>query len=206
MFPPNPIPSSRYCSPKFRAVPTPATTPASNYSQSVHRLPNPRVPLRSSRRGFHRSAFGSSIGSPNLRQSTDFASAPARVFFPGEKPPLLHLGFLRFFVFPSVQSLSHSPLTFPAATPLLRFPSHGAPFPLPAVAAVAGGDSRAPRPRSLPPRRGPRPRARVPCAAWPARWRRSSSSLPVRSPLSFPSSLFHGWEEEDERKKTMAIL
>jgi hypothetical protein len=113
MFPPNPIPSSRYCSSKFGAVPTLATTPASNYSQSVHRLPNPRVPLRSSRRGLRRSAFGSSIGSPNLRQSTDLASAPARVFFPGEKPPLLHLGFLRLFVFPSVQSISHSPLTFP---------------------------------------------------------------------------------------------
>jgi nitroreductase len=64
------------------AVPTPATTPASNYSQFVHRLWNPRVPLRSSCRGLHRSAFGLSIGSPNLRQSMDFSSAPARVFFP----------------------------------------------------------------------------------------------------------------------------
>jgi hypothetical protein len=79
----------------------------------VHRLRNPRVPLRSSRRRLRRSVFGSSIGSPNLQQSTDFSSAPARVFFPGEKPPLFHLGFLRFFIFPSVQSLSHSPLTFP---------------------------------------------------------------------------------------------
>jgi hypothetical protein len=31
--------------------------------------------------------------------------------------------------------------------------------------------------------------------------------LPLRSPLIFPSSLFHGWEEGDEeRKKKMAIL
>jgi hypothetical protein len=185
MFPPNPIPSSRYCSPKFRAVPTPATTPASNYSQSVHRLPNPRVPLRSSRRGLRRSAFGSSIGSPNLRQSTDFLSAPARVFFPGEKPPLLHLGFLRFFVFPSVQSISHSSLTFPgggAPLPPFSLPG-GAPFPLP------GGDgggrrrrscSRAPRPRApLPDGCGRAPRARCGRAhSQPAR-----SRPPLRSPL-----------------------
>jgi hypothetical protein len=68
---PNSIPSSRYCSPKFGAILTPATTPASNYSQSVHRLRNPRVPLRSSRRGLCRDAFGSSIGPPSLRQSMD---------------------------------------------------------------------------------------------------------------------------------------
>jgi hypothetical protein len=152
-FSPNLIPSSRYCSPKFGAVPT----PASNYSQSVHRLPNPRVPLRSSRRGLRRSVFGSSIGSPNLRQSTDFLSAPVRVFFPGEKPRLLCLGFLRFFVFPSVQGLPHSPLTFPGggAPPPPRFPLPGG----------SGGGRRcqprshAPRPRPAGP---PRP---LPCAA-----------------------------------------
>jgi hypothetical protein len=145
----NPIPSSRYCSPKFGTVPTPATTPASNYSQSVHCLPNPRIPLRSSRRGLRRSAFGSSIGSPNLRQSTDFSSAPARVFFPGEKPPLLCLGFLRFFVFPSMQDLPHSLLIFPdgGAPPLSVSPPMAPLFPSPA-AAVADGGSRAPRPRS----------------------------------------------------------
>jgi hypothetical protein len=172
----------------------------------VHRLPNPRVPLRSSRRGLRHSAFGSSIGSPNLRQSTDFSLAPASVFFPGKKPPLLCLAFLRFFIFPSVQGLPHSLLTFPdgGAPPLSVSPPMAPLSPSPA-AAVADGGYRAPRPRSLPPRRGPRPRARVPCAAWPAPWRRSSSSLPLRSPLPFPSSLFHGWEEEDERKKTMTV-
>jgi hypothetical protein len=54
------------------------TTPASSYSQYVHRLLNPRVPLHSSRRVLRRSTFISSIGSPNLRQSTDFLSVPAR--------------------------------------------------------------------------------------------------------------------------------
>jgi hypothetical protein len=128
-------------------VPTPATTPASNYSQSVHRLPNPRVPLRSSRRRLCRSAFGSSIGSPNLRQSTDFLSAPARVFFPGEKPPLLCLGFLRFFVFPSVQGLPHS---------LLTFPGGGAPPP---------SDSPPMAPLSPPGGGGDGGRRRLPCPA-----------------------------------------
>jgi hypothetical protein len=176
-FPPNPIPSSRYCSPKFGAVPTPATTPASNYSQSVHRLRNPRVPLRSSRRRLRRSAFGSSIGSPNLRQSTDFFSAPARVFFPGEKPPLLCLGFLRFFVFPSVQSISHSSLTFPgggAPPPPFSLPG-GAPFPLPG----GGGGGRRRRSCS----RAPRPRAPLPGGCGRARPRPTRSRPPLRSPL-----------------------
>jgi hypothetical protein len=87
------MPSSRYCSPKFGAVPT----SASNYSQYVHRLPNPRVPLCSSRRGLRHSAFGSSIGPPNLRQSTDLASVPTRVFFPGEPPPWISTLVLYFF-------------------------------------------------------------------------------------------------------------
>jgi hypothetical protein len=84
---PDSIPSSRNRSPKFIAVPTPATTLVSNYSLSVHLLRNPKIPLRLSRRGLHRCASSSSIGPPNLRQSKDFSSAPARVFFPGE---LLH--------------------------------------------------------------------------------------------------------------------
>ena len=189
-FPPNPIPSSRYCSPKFGAVPTPATTPASNYSQSVHRLRNPRVPLRSSRRGLRRSAFGSSIGSPNLRQSTDFSSAPARVFFPGEKPPLLHLGFLRFFVFPSVQSLSHSPLTFPGggAPPPSVSPPRRRPFlpprrrrRWPAVAPA----SHAPAPARTPPRRlWPRPARPVRPRPPPAGPTPTSPAQPPPLPLS----------------------
>jgi hypothetical protein len=93
---PDSIPSSRNCSPKFEAV----STTASNYSQSMHRLWNLRIPLRSSRRGLHRSAFDSSIEPPNRHQSTVFFSAPARVFFPDEKPPLLSLGFLCVLRFP----------------------------------------------------------------------------------------------------------
>jgi hypothetical protein len=68
-------------------VPTPASIPASHYSQFVHRLRNPRIPLHSSCQGLRRSAFCSSIGPPNLRQSKDSSLAPARVFFPSE---LLH--------------------------------------------------------------------------------------------------------------------
>jgi hypothetical protein len=186
MFPPNPIPSSRCCSPKFGAVPT----PASNYSQSVHRLPNPRVPLRSSRRGLRRSVFGSSIGSSNLRQSMDFLSTPARVFFPGEKPPLLHLGFLRFFVFPSVQSLSHSPLTFPdGGAPLPSVsPLRRRPFPPPRrwrrwpTAALA---LTRPTPARTPPRRlWPRPARPVRLRPPPAGPVSSSPAQPPSPPLS----------------------
>jgi hypothetical protein len=193
---------------KFGAVPTPATTPASNYSQSVYRLRNPRVPLRSSRRGLRRSAFGLSIGSPNLRQSTDLASAPARVFFPGEKPPLLHLGFLRLFVFPSVQSISRSPLTFPGgggpspsvSPPRRRLfspPRRRRRWPTAALALPR------PTPARTPPGSGGRA-PRAPCGR--AHLRPAQPRPPLRSPLFFPSSLFHGWEEEDEeRKKTMAV-
>ena len=156
----------------------------------MHRLPNPRVPLRSSRRRLRRSAFGSSIGSPNLRQSTDFSSAPARVFFPGEKPPLLHLGFLRFFVFPSVQSLSHSPLTFPGggAPPPSISPPQRRPFlpprrrrRWPAVAPA----SRAPAPaRTLPRRLWPRPARPVRPRPPPAGPVSSSPAQPPSPPLS----------------------
>ena len=159
----------------------------------MHRLRNPRVPLRSSRRRLRRSAFGSSIGSPNLRQSTDLASTPARVFFPGEKPPLLHLGFLRFFIFSSVQSLSHSPLTFP-----------GGGGPPPSVSPPMAPLSPSRRRRRWP-AAAPVPRARAPSllGAAPARGR----ACPVRrgrplgggrappSPCAAPSPplfLFHG--------------
>jgi hypothetical protein len=165
------IPSSRYCSPKFGAVPTPATTPASNYSQSMHRLRNLRVPLRLSRRLLHWGAFGSSMGPPNLRQSTDFSSAPARVFFLGEKPPLLYLGFLRVLRFPvraGSPSLSPHllrrrrpfPLCFPSPAWSLTSPrrwrlSSGAPSACPArplpVALVALGPAVAAGPTSSSP-------------------------------------------------------
>jgi hypothetical protein len=96
------------------AVPTPATTPTSNYSQSVHRLRNLRVPMRSSRRGLRLVVSDLLIRPPNLCQSTISSSAPARVFFPSEKPPLLYLGFPHFPV---------------RAGPLLTFPDGDAPSP-----------------------------------------------------------------------------
>jgi hypothetical protein len=111
-FPPNLTPSFRNWSPKFGEVPTLATTPAINYSQSVYRLRNPRAPLRLSHRGLRLGAPGSSIGPLNLHQSMISSSAPTRVFVSREKPPLLCLGFLRFSVFPSVQGLPLPPFTF----------------------------------------------------------------------------------------------
>jgi hypothetical protein len=96
-----------------------------------------------------------------------------------------------------------SPL--PAAAPLpLCSPSPAAPLSPSPAAAVAGGGARVPvlpRPCAPPGGCGRAPRARCGRARpWPAR-----SRPPLRSPLLFPSSLFHGWEKEDERKKTMAV-
>jgi hypothetical protein len=130
------IPSSRNCSPKFGVVQTPATTSTSNYFQSVHCLRNPRVPLRSSCRGLCRIVSGSSIGPPNLRQSTILSSALTRVFFPGEKTPLLYLGFLRVLRFLVRAGPPSLPLTFPAAAPpppSISPPRRG---PLPSLEAV----------------------------------------------------------------------
>jgi hypothetical protein len=167
------------------------TTPASNYCQSVHRLPNLRVSLCSYRRGLRRDAFGSSVGPTNLRHSTDFSSAPARVFFPGEKPPLLCLGFLRFFVFPFAQGLPHSLLTLPGGgAPPPPFPLPWRPYsPSP---AVAGGANRAPAPHA---------RAPIPGGGGRARGRPARPDLPCTAPSSSPplSSM-------DGRKKTMTIL
>jgi hypothetical protein len=130
----------------------------SNYSQSLHRLQNPRVPLHLSRRGLRRSVFDLSIGPPNLCQSTVFFSAPASVFFPGEKPPLLHLEFHRLFLF---LSMSRLPL------PSLLFPSDGAPSlrppPPPAAPSHDGGGRLVGQParrcpdRALPPCACPSP-------------------------------------------------
>jgi hypothetical protein len=150
----------------------------------VHRLPNPRVPLCSSRRGLCRSTFGSSIGSPNLWQSTDFSSAPARVFFPGEKPLLLCLGFLRFFVFPSMQGLPHSLLTFlGGGTPPPSVSPPMAPlFPLP---GGDGGGRRWPAvPTALPRPTSARPSpaaVAAPCVAAPAAGQPDPTS-PVQPP------------------------
>ena len=122
---------------------------------------------------------------PESPAIADFFSAPARVFFPGEKPPLLCLGFLRFFVFPSVQSLSHSPLTFPGggAPPPSVSPPRRRPFlparrrrRWPAVApAFPCSRARAPLPGGC----GRAPRAR--CGR--ARPRPARSRPPLRSPL-----------------------
>jgi hypothetical protein len=79
----------------------------------VRRRRNPRVPLRSSRRKLCPSAFDSSIRPTVHPQSTILCSAPARVVFSSESPALLYLGFLRFSVFPSMQCLPLSSLTFP---------------------------------------------------------------------------------------------
>jgi hypothetical protein len=50
-------------------------------------------------------------------------------------------------------------------------------------------------------RRWPRPS----CPVRPRPPLASPTQPPLHSPLLFPSSLFHGWEEEDERKKMMAV-
>jgi hypothetical protein len=131
----------------------------------VHRLQNPRVPLRLSRRGLRRSAFDLSIGPPNLCQSTVFSSAPASVFFPGEKPPLLHLEFHRLFLFLSMSRLPLPSLLFPSdGAPSLRPPPP--PQPLPTMAVAGWSANRldaAPTELSLPARAPPRAPMEVPC-------------------------------------------
>jgi hypothetical protein len=101
----------------------------------------------------------------NLRQSMDFSSTSAWVFFPGEKPPLLHLGFLRFFVFPSMQGLTLPPFTFPGGgVPPPAFSPPAAPLsPSPTLAATVP----------------PTPHARAP--PW-RQWPRQAS--PARPPLT----------------------
>jgi hypothetical protein len=171
------IASSRYCSPKFGAVPT----PASNYSQSVHRLPNPRVALRSSRRGLRRSAFGSSIGPPNLWQSTDLASAPASAFFPGEPPPWVSTLVLHFFSPPCA-----APLSLPTSPRRRDPPPMCACPPCPArgAARAAGrGGQRLGR-------GSPQRRRRSPLQAWPGaptRVARRRSPAPATAAELLPS-------------------
>jgi hypothetical protein len=86
------IRNSRNCSPKFGTVPTRAR----NYFRSMRRRQNLRVPLRSSRRELCPGAIDSPIWSTIRPQSTNLCSAPARVVFSYEAPPLLYLGFLCF--------------------------------------------------------------------------------------------------------------
>jgi hypothetical protein len=141
----------------LEAVPT----LASNYSQSVHCLWNPRLLLRSPHREIRLGVSDSSIGPPNLRQSTGSSPAPARVFFPSDKTPLLHLGFHRLFLFSSVQSsLSHPspPLAappHPRCPPCValprgggRAPCAGARVPSPVVALGALGRAAQPPPHA----------------------------------------------------------
>jgi hypothetical protein len=150
--------------------------------------------------GFVGACSVSSIGSPNLRESTDFLSAPARVFFPGEKPPLLCLGFLRFFVFPSVQGLPHS---------LLNFPGGGTPPPSvsPPVAPLfphpsGGGSGRRCQPRSRAPRPRAPPRRRWPRPVWPRPRPASPTRPPLRSPsFSPPLSSMDGRKNMRERRR-----
>jgi hypothetical protein len=66
---PDSIHNSRNCSPKFGTVSTTATTPTSNYFESVQRWRNPRVPLCSSCLDLRPSAFHSSIRPSIHRQS-----------------------------------------------------------------------------------------------------------------------------------------
>jgi hypothetical protein len=142
--------------------------------------------LCSYRRGLRRGASGSSIEHPNLRQSTDFFSAPASVFFPGEKPSLLHLGFLCFSFSP--RPPSPSPHLSGGGVPPRAFSPSVAPIS-PSQAATAAAV--------------PRTCVRAPpCAPAPGR----PGSPPCASPSPSPSSsLFHGWEEEDGVRKKMAV-
>jgi hypothetical protein len=175
------IPSSQNCSPKFGAVPT----PASNYFQSVHRLRNPRVPLHSSCWGLYLGASGSSIGPSNLHQSTISYSALARVFFPGEKPPLLYLGFLRFPIRAGPPSTSPHLPRWRCPLPLVSPTAQSLPVAAAAMAARAGLPFCAPSPPSRP---------------WP--WRPKAASPTQPPPLPLPS---HGWEEGEERRNKMAV-
>jgi hypothetical protein len=147
---PDSIPSSRNCSTKFGVAPTSTTNPTSNYSQSVHRLRNPRVPLHSSRRGLRRSVSDSSIGPPNLCQSTISSSALAKVFFPRE---FLHCHPWSILVFFSVstprQPLSLS-LTPGAFAPTPPSPPLRSPSPQRPVAMAAPSPNSAERPWHAP--------------------------------------------------------
>jgi hypothetical protein len=114
---------------------------------------------------------------PNLRQSTDFSSAPARVFFPDEKPPLLYLGFLRVLHFPVRAGL-------PSLSP--HHPRRRRPFPL-----RGGGGGQRPATTAVIPRPSPAtvatPRAPAPTPSRP------DPTSPAQPPfLSSPLSSMDG--------------
>jgi hypothetical protein len=116
----------------------------------MHRLWNPRVPLHSSCRGLHLGASGSSIGHSNLHQSTISYSAPARVFFPGKKPPLLYLVFLRFPVRAGPPSTSPHLPRWRWPPPLVSPTAKSLPVAAAAMAARAGLPFCAPSPPLTP--------------------------------------------------------
>src|SRR5690242_17857024 len=102
-------------------------------------------------------------------------SAPARVFFPSEKPTLLYLGFLRFLVFPSVQGLPLPSLFFGGggAPPPPFYPTTAPPIPHRRRVPVAAGDRRARPLHGRPP--SPSATSR---RVWLARWRRPAPPWP----------------------------
>jgi hypothetical protein len=171
-------------------VPNPVTTPVSNNFRSVREQPNPRVPLRSSRRELRPGAFDSSIQLTVHPQSMNLCSAPAKFVFSGETSQLLHLGFLRFSVFSSVQGPLSLPSLRLAAAPLpLHFPPpDGAPSP-----SMAGGDD--------PSARAPLRPAPWPCPVAMPRARAAAGRLaPCSTPLlsSPPPMVERKEKEEDE--------
>jgi hypothetical protein len=104
-------------------------------------------------------------------------------------------------------------IVVPRVSSFLRFPVRAGPPSLSPHLPLR----RCPSPSVSPPRRRPRSRAPAPVRPSPAAVAAPlvphavapapghHDRPPLRSPLLFPSSLFHGWEEEDERKKTMAV-
>jgi hypothetical protein len=152
--------------------------------------PNPRIVCRIRGYRFVRLVEGF-VGARSVRRSDPrisgnrrFSSALARVFFPDEKPPLLCLGFFRFFVSPSVQGLPHSPLTFSSGGALP--PSVSSPaaplFHLP------GGSGRWCQPRSRAPRLRAPPRRRWSRPTRPVRPRPHPSGPTLSSLCAAPSS------------------
>jgi hypothetical protein len=177
---PDSIHNSRNCLPKFGAVPTPSTTPVSNYFQSMRRWQNPRVPLHSSRRELRPDAFDSSIRLLIRRQSTIFFLTPANFVFSRELAPLFSEPFLHF----SPCVAAQFPSLFRTLSPHVPPPPHCAPPtaeatamtrpPSPLASAVAAvlawptGAHTTPAPRP-----GLRPSPLPPARATP------SSSLPM---------------------------
>ena len=144
------IHNSRNSSPKFRAVPTSTTTPASNYVQFVRRWWNPRVLLLLSHWELRPDAFDSSI---HLQFAINrwFSSQLRRT--PSSPISYLHCSSCFFFVVRRVKQtnpihVAPRPLPSPRSPSLSPslFPSLPSP-PLP----TARWRQPASRPRPLPP-------------------------------------------------------